>query len=270
MARQVSREEILDAIRPLCSGDRQPPMEQLAATAGVSLRTLYRMFGSRSALLHELGTSPPPSARDLILAAALELVGREGLAELSMEELAGAAGVSRATLYRLFPGKSALFAALVRTYAPWEAVADAIDAMPDGPPGEVIPAVARAIESAVEGRTGLLLRIVFEILKGDPDTVEGVRHSLGRGLPDLIQYLSRQMSAGRLRRMHPVVAFQLLAGPIVVHQLTRPLAERLLGFRASPERVTDQIVQAWLRSMARDSAPGAGPSYDAPPPSGSA
>ena len=259
MAQAVSRQEVLEAVRPLCAREQRPTMEQLAATAGVSLRTLYRLFGSRSALLDELGLSPPPSARELILSAALELVGREGLAELSMDDLAEAAGVSRATLYRLFPGKSALFAALVRTYAPWEAVADAIEAMPDGRPDEVIPVVGRAIGTAVEGRSGLLLRIVFEILKGDPDTVEGVRHSMGRGLPDLIQYLSREMAAGRLRRMHPVVAFQLLAGPIVVHQLTRPLAERLLGFKASPERVTDQIVEAWLRSMARE-APGGRPS----------
>lgn len=252
MPQRVSREEILDAVRPLCSGDRQQSMEQLAATAGVSLRTLYRIFGSRSALLDELGVSPPPRARELVLAAALELVGRDGLAELSMDELADTAGVSRATLYRLFPGKSALFAALVRTYAPWEAVADAIDAMPDGSPVEVIPAVAHAIATAMEGRTGLLLRIVFEILKGDPDTVEGLRDTIGRGLPDLIQYLSTEMAAGRLRRLHPVVAVQLLAGPIVAHQLTRPLAERLLGFKGSPERVTDQIAEAWLRSMAPD------------------
>jgi len=106
----------------------------------------------------------------------------------------------------------------------------------------------------------LLLRIVFEILRGDPDTVESVRETMGRGLPDLIQYLAKEMDAGRLRRMHPVVAFQLLAGPIVAHQLTRPLAERFLGFKTSPERVTDQIVQAWLRSMAREENPGGGPS----------
>lgn len=260
VAQQLSRQQILEAVRPLCFADRQPTMEQLAIAAGVSLRSLYRIFGSRSALLGELGVSPPPSASDLILAAALELVGRTGLAELSMDELADTAGVSRATLYRLFPGKSALFTALVRTYAPWEAVADALDAMQGSPPTEVIPVVARAIAAAVDGRTGLLLRIVFEILKGDPDTVEGVRQSMGRGLPDVFQYLSREMAASRLRRMHPMVAFQLLAGPIVAHELTRPLAERLFGFKGSPEGVTDQIVWAWLRSMALEQERDDGPS----------
>ena len=73
---------------------------------------------------------------------------------------------------------------------------------------------------------------------------------MARGLPDLVQYLSRQMEAGRLRRMHPVLAFQLLAGPIVAHLLTRPLAESLIGFRTPPSEAVDQIVQAWLRAMA--------------------
>jgi hypothetical protein len=74
---------------------------------------------------------------------------------------------------------------------------------------------------------------------------------MGRGLPDLIQYLGEQMAAGRLRRMHPVLALQLLAGPIVAHMLTRPLAD-LIGFGMRSEQVVDQIVAAWLRAMAPD------------------
>ena len=163
---------------------------------------MYFLLGSLPALLREAVFAPAPTAREQILEAALELVGRHGLAELSMDELAAAAGVSRATLYRLFPGKSALFTALIRAYSPWEAVADAIEAMPDGRPEEVVPAVGRAMAEAMEGRTGLLLRIVFELIKGDPDTAEGMRHGLARGLPDLVQYLSGQMAAGRVRRCH--------------------------------------------------------------------
>jgi AcrR family transcriptional regulator len=241
---------VLVATRRSCAGGRQPTMEELAAAAGVAVRTLYRLFGSRQALLREAGCTPAPDTRQLVLEAALELVGRHGLAELSMDDLTTAAGVSRATLYRLFPGKSALFSALVRTYSPWEAIADVIEAMPDNRPEEVMPAVGRAMADAMEGRMGLLLRIVFELLKGDPDTIEGASQGMARGLPDLVRYLSGQMQAGRLRRMHPIVASQLLAGPIVAHLLTRPLAESLIGFRTPSNEVVDQIVGAWLRAMA--------------------
>ncbi len=234
-------------------------MEELAAAAGVAVRTLYRLFGSRQALMREAGCVQAPAARELILEAALELVGRHGLAELSMDDLAAAAGVSRATLYRLFPGKSALFGALMGAYSPWEAVADVIEAMPEGSPDEVMPAVGRAIAGAMEGRMWLLLRLVFELLKGDPDTADAVRQGVARGLPDLVRYVTRQMAAGRLRPMQPVVAFQLLAGPIVAHELTRPLAESLIGVRTPPSEVVDQIVAAWLRAMASEEGPDAGP-----------
>src|SRR4029453_8223112 len=80
-------------------------MDGAAAAAGVPRPTLYRLFGSHQHLLHQLGLAPPPSARSRVLDSALELVGRYGLAELSMDELAAKADVSRATLYRLFPGK---------------------------------------------------------------------------------------------------------------------------------------------------------------------
>jgi AcrR family transcriptional regulator len=250
---------VLAAARRACAGGRQPTMEEVAAAAGVATRTLYRLFGSRQALLREAGCAAPRSALDQVLAAALELVGRHGLAELSMDDLAAAAGVSRATLYRLFPGKSALFAGLVRAYSPWEPVADAIEAMPDAPPEEVVPAVGRAIAEAMEGRTGLLVRVVFELLKGDPDTAEGMRHGLARGLPDVVRYLGGQMEAGRLRRMHPVLAFQLLAGPIAAHLLTRPLADPLVGGMPLSE-VVDQVVGAWLRALVvREEGHGAGP-----------
>ena len=249
MATPVSREAILAAAMRFIDGGGSPTMNEIAAASNLSVRTLYRMFGSREALLGELDQEPSPTTRARILESALDLVGRHGLAELSMDELAAAAGVSRATLYRLFPGKPALFKELIQTFSPWEAVGDAIEAAPDPAPELVMPAVGRALSAAMEGRAGLLLRIVFEMAKGDPDTTEGVAHSTGRGLPDLIRYLGEQMAAGRLRRIHPVVALQLLAGPIVANQLTRPLA-KLIGFGESQDVVVDQIVRAWLRAMA--------------------
>lgn len=250
MVAETVREHVLAIARQVCAAGRQPTMPELAAAAGVAVRTLYRLFGSRQALLRNAGCAPAPSARQRVLEVALDQVGRFGLTGLSMDGLAADAGVSRATVYRLFPGKSALFAALIEQFSPWEPVADVLDAMPDSHPREVIPAVAQAIAETTQGRVGLLLRIVLELLRGDPDTAEGMRRSMSRGLPDLVAYLDDQMQAGRLRRMHPVVAVQLLAGPIVVHLLTRPLAETVISFDTSQPELLDEIVRSWLRAMA--------------------
>src|ERR687897_843281 len=76
------------------------------------------------------------------------------LAGLSMDELAATAGVSRATLYRLFASQHALFAALVRTFSPFEPIAAVLDAAGDRPPARVIPAVAPAMAAAMEDHMG--------------------------------------------------------------------------------------------------------------------
>src|ERR687898_1860867 len=204
-------------------------MDELAATAGVSRATLYRLFGSQQHLLHELGLEPPLTVRSRILDTALELVGRHGLAELSMDELAARAGVSRATLYRLVPGKEALFAELVQRFSPFEPIAAVLETMGDRPPAEVIPAIAQAMAAAMDGHIGLLLQLLFEVSRSDPDHHGGADANQDaaqamRTLPLVAGYLDQQMAAGHLRRMDPVLAMQALAGPVVMHLLMQASA----------------------------------------------
>jgi AcrR family transcriptional regulator len=237
-------------------------MDELAAKAGVSRATLYRLFGSQQNLLQELGLEPPPKLRGRVLDTALTLVGRHGLAELSMDELAAKAGVSRATLYRLFPGKMALFAELVRRFSPFEPIAAVLETMDNRPPAEVVPAVAHAMAMAVEGRIGLLLQLLLEVSRGNADrpnsdlgTSQDVAQAM-RTLPLVAHYLSEQMAAGRLRPMDPFLAAQALIGPLVMHVLSRSEAASPPGSgRVVPlplEEVVDEFASLWLRAMTPD------------------
>jgi AcrR family transcriptional regulator len=233
-------------------------MDELATQAGVSRATLYRLFGNQQHLLQALGLQPPPTVRSRILDTALELVGRHGLAELSMDELAATAGVSRATLYRLVPGKEALFAELVRRFSPFEPIAAVLETMGERPPAEVIPAVAQAMAAAMDGHIGLLLQLLLEVSRSDPDSHAGPDSQQDaaqamRTLPLVAHYLDQQMAAGRLRRMDPVLAVQALIGPIVMHLLARSQA----GSQSGPDRgmplaleaAVGELVGLWLRAM---------------------
>ncbi len=261
-AARASRGEVLEGIGRAYAGGRQPTMNDLAAAAGVSLSTLYRLFGSRQTLLRELEVELPPSTRERVLDAAYELIGQHGLADLAMEEVAAKAGVSRATLYRLFPGKSELFRDLLRSRSRWEVIAGSLEAMSDRPPEEVMPATARAVVAATKRGGGLLLPLLSELGRGAPEITEGAAFAAGRWVDAIGRYLTAQMDSGRLRRMDPLLAFTAFASPIAVYLLTRPLAERYLGVTTPVQDAVDELVQVWLRAMAPD---GSGAAKDVEP-----
>ncbi|HEV1997765.1 MAG TPA: helix-turn-helix domain-containing protein [Candidatus Dormibacteraeota bacterium] len=244
-----ARSRILTAARPVLVADSRASIGDVAAAAGISRATFHRVMGSRADLISALDMRPDLGASARILEAAVDAIGRHGLTDLSMDELAAAAGLSRASLYRLFPGKAALFRELVRVYSPLEAVAITIERMAGRPPAEVMPELARAVAAEVGGRIGIVRALLTEVAAMTPDTIEGVDLALTRGLGAVLGYLTGEMSAGRLLPMHPLLALQAFVGPIMFHLLTRDLAESRLGFDMPLVDAVTQLADAWVRSM---------------------
>jgi len=249
----AARDRILSKARGLLRTGGNPTVAQLAAAAGVSRTSFYREFESREALLEALDVQPEPGARERILDAALKLIGADGLNALSMDDLATQAEVSRATLYRLFPGKAALFTSLVHAFSPLDPVTELFSARQGEPPEVLMPEIARTVYrtfyGAGESRVGVLRALFFEISSLSPDTAEGAQEAIRGLVGSVVFYLMSQMRDGRLRRMHPLLALQLFVGPIFFHLLTRPLAEQMLGLDVDGENAVTLLAESWLRAM---------------------
>jgi AcrR family transcriptional regulator len=227
---------------------------ELAAAAGVSRASFYRAFESREALLEALDLEPEPGASQRVLEAALKLVGAHGLTNLSMDDLATEAGVSRATLYRLFPGKAALFTSLLHEYSPLDPVSQLLETRRAEPPEVLMPEIAvtvyRVFYGAGESRLGILRALFFEISTLAPETADAAQDLIRALVGAVAVYVMEHMQAGRLRQMHPVLALQSFVGPIFFHLMTRPMAERVLGFDIEGERAVTTLAENWLRAMA--------------------
>jgi AcrR family transcriptional regulator len=170
------------------------------------------------------------------------------LAELSMDDLAKAADVSRGSLYRLVPGKTALLAALIETYSPFDAVRRIIADGANEPPEVVLPRIGRAIVGVAGERLGLMRAIFHEVTASGP-TMDGMGPLFAQTLGLLAQYMADQMAAGRIRRMQPILALQAFVGPVFFHLMTRPMIDRVVRLEADPEAAVDDLVVAALEGL---------------------
>ena len=243
------RRQVMSAAREVLAADADAPVAAIADRAGVSRATFYRHFGSREQLLQSVQLEPPPDARTRILAAARDMLVTKSLAELSMDELATAAGVSRGTLYRLVPGKAPLLAALIEAYSPFEAVRSIIARHPDDPPEVVLPQIGRAIVGVAGERFGLMRAVFHEITARSGPGMDGTGPLFAQTLGMLADYMARQMAAGAIRPMHPLLALQAVIGPVFFHLMTRPAIERAVGLPIAPQAAVDQLVATALEGL---------------------
>lgn len=243
------RRQVMVAARQVLATEPGAPIERITQRAGISRATFYRHFGSRRALLESVLHEPRPDARTRIMVAAQEMLVRSSLADLAVDDLARAADVSRGTLYRIFPGKAALLQGLIETYSPFDSVRAIVIEHGTDPPSVVLPLVARAVVGVAGERLGLLRAVFLEVTSGSETALTGMRPVFTSTLAVLAEYLARQMSLGRIRPMHPVVALQAFVGPIFFHLLTRPALERMADLPMTPQQAVDELVHTAVAGL---------------------
>jgi AcrR family transcriptional regulator len=241
------RRQVMSAARDILARDAGAPVAVIADRAGVSRATFYRHFGSRESLLESIELEPRPAAKARILAAAKDMLVTTSLAELSMDDLAKAADVSRGSLYRIVPGKGALLVALIEAYSPFDAIRAIVREHRAEPPDIVFPMIGRAIVGVAGERLGLMRAIFHEVTSGGPAVAE-MGPLFEQTLGILTHYITEQMAAGRIRPMHPILALQAFVGPIFFHLMTRPVIVRIVPLM-DPESAVDELVADAVRGL---------------------
>lgn len=145
-------------------------------------------------------TTAEPALRERVLEGAYECVARYGIAKTTIEDVVKESGVSRATVYRVFPGGKDQ---LLRAAVGWEMarffgrLADAVAGAPDF--ASLVESGLIYAHSAVHGHEVLQKVLITEPEKLLPLLTVEQERPLEFITAFLLPYLQREQEAGRVR-----------------------------------------------------------------------
>lgn len=153
-----------------------------------------------------------------VLSAADSLVSRDGFARVSVDAIAQAAGVSKATIYRWWPNKAAIVVeALLESTEADVQVPDS-----DSPEADLIERIRRTI-SLFRGARGQILTSLIGEAQFNPEVAGAYRRNLlGPRRAAMRSAIGRIVAAGRLKADFDVdLAIDFLYGPLYQRLLLR-------------------------------------------------
>ncbi len=165
----------------------------------------------------KLGRPRSESAQQAILDAARDLLVQGGYAGVTVEAIAAQAGVSKATIYRWWPGKAAV------VLEAFLAASGPCPRRPDtGCPEEDLRGQLQGLASALAGPVGTVLRGVLAEAQSDPEVAETFRTGyLAPRRAETCRLLERARAAGRISPDTDVeAAADALVGPLFYRLMT--------------------------------------------------
>jgi AcrR family transcriptional regulator len=153
-----------------------------------------------------------PDIDRAITGATLQLLRERGFARMSMEAVAGAAGVGKPAIYRRHADKAALVAAVIDTQLPALEVPDDLG----DSRAELWQAVERGFPEDGAAYVGLIGGLIAE-QERHPELIAAFRRSVLLPRRAIVQGLiERAQARGDLRTdIEPETALDLLAGPLL-------------------------------------------------------
>lgn len=181
-----------------------------------------------------------------ILRAARSVVMDGGFGDLQMNAVAAAAGVAVGTIYRYFPSRAELCAAIVSTTSQREVDVLSGIALSEGTPSQKVRGAVRTFAArAMRGRR-LAYGLIFEPI--DPE-VESTRLKYRRAIARVFETIIREgIAAGEFRDVDAEIAGTCLVGAFM-EGLIGSLAPDIGGVKGRADEIANAIADICLAAV---------------------
>ncbi len=193
---------------------------------------------------------PAQERRRQIIDTAVQLFSRKGFSGTTTREVAKAAGVSEATLFKHFSTKEDLYVAIIEAKAQseqiWSSVVQAAERQDDR---EVLTILATETIERTRADSSLLRLLFFSALEGHALSDMFFRSRMTTVDVFLGRYIAGRIAAGAFRAVEPMQAAWDFLGMITVHVLRTELFGQKSPSDLATTAVVDQMVSLFLQGV---------------------
>lgn len=180
---------------------------------------------------------------------ATRLFAKRGFSGVTTRQIAQAAKVNEALLYRHFPNKEALYTEIIKRKL--EEQGDFLD--PKMLEGEDDYEIIRYIvETFIEriGKEKTFMRLMlFSGLEDHRLSTEFLEKRIGKVMPHIVRYFGRRVASGAFRKIDPRIAMRALIGMVMHYLLTLEIFEMPEAMRISNEEAIDGFGKVFLEGV---------------------
>ena len=189
-----------------------------------------------------------------LVAAAQRLFVERGFAGTRLDDVAAAAGVSKATVYLYFESKEQLFEAVIReSVTPSFEQAAALVEVFDGTTPNLVRMLLRLFESALDGPFPAIAKLIISEAGNFPALTRlWTDLVLRRGFAFLTRVIERGIERGEFRPVEPDEVVPLVMGPILLLGLWKHSLGKHSDFQLDRSAILAAHVEMILRGLAAD------------------
>lgn len=187
-----------------------------------------------------------------LLDAALEVFAEKGFAAARMEDIAARAGAAKGTVYLYFPGKEAVFEALVRSAViPNLERAEALAAAHEGPVEPLLRQLMATLGGVIrDSRLVVLPRLLIGELYKFPELARFYRREvIERGLGLIARLHRRGVEQGEFRPQDSAAVARLVVAPVLLMAVWRTVLAPHGAEPFDPEPVLEAHVDTLLHGL---------------------
>jgi TetR/AcrR family transcriptional regulator len=192
-----------------------------------------------------------PDRRQQLIDVAMRLFALQGFDGTTTREIAEAAHVNEALIFRYFPSKEELYWAVVSSHMAASGRQQKIRAYLESgrPEREIFTDIAENLLNRSDQDAALTRLLLFSALRNSELTDNFFRTYVANTYELISDYVRRGIQEGRFRRVDPVIAARGFLGMISNHILLQELFGGARYQKFNPRVVGQQMAETWLNGI---------------------